>query len=286
MADKKVGIVADSTACLPSELAKELGIQVVPVDLVFEGKVYRDGLDSNYEEFYALLKSARRLPTTSAPSPSSYLEAMREAGKGREGVLCITVSSKVSAMYESARLAMEMAQGSMPGLQVTVLDSGTAAMAQGFVALEAARKAAQGVSLAEVETAARQVSAKANIVAMLDTLYYLAKGGRIPRAAAWIGSVLSIKPILEFRQGEVRLVERARTRRRALGRLLDIVEERLGNRPVHVAVVHANAIEEAQILKEKIRARWQCRELYITPFTPVMGAHLGPGLVGVAFYPD
>ena len=282
----RVGVVADSTACLPADLVRELGIEVVPVDLAFEGRVYRDGLERNHEEFYSLLKKARRLPTTSAPSPSAYLDAFLKAGRGRQGVLGVTVASRVSAMYQSALVAKDMAQQAMPRCQVAVLDSGTAAMAQGFVVLEAARQAKLGKELYEVEAAARDVAARVNIVAMVDTLYYLAKGGRIPRAAAWMGSVLDIKPIIEFRLGEAKLVERSRTRRSALARIQDIVKMRLGGRAAHLAVVHADAAEDARKLGDDLLAVLPCIELYVTQFTPVMGAHLGPGLVGVAFYPD
>jgi len=281
----KVAIVTDSSACLPRELAERFGISVVPIDLIFEGRVYRNGLDAAPSEFYSLLQRSKKLPTTSAPSAGTYLELYRELSKKARGILCITIPPRISAMFEAARLARQMVRGIDPDIEINVLDSGTAAMAQGFVVLAAAEAAAAGKNLEQVTREARRVTSQVNLVAMLDTLYYLAKGGRIPKVAAWAGSLLSVKPIMQISQGEVGLLEKARTKPRAVERLLDIMGERIpSGEPVHAAVLHTNVPEEAERLKERVASRFNCVELYVTEFTPVMGAHLGPGLLGLAFY--
>lgn len=281
---RKVAIVTDSSACVPVQLVEEHGIRVVPIHLVFGNQVYHDGLDITPPQFYALLKQAPHLPTTSAPSPGSYLEVYRELAQQHQAILCITISARFSAINSSARLAAQMAKEILPELQIEVLDSGTAAMAQGFVVLAAARAAASGQDLAQVVAAARGVMPRVNIIAILDTLSYLAKGGRVPKIMAWVGSLLSIKPIMGMSQTNVGLLARARTKPQAVERILAIIEKRVGNAPVHLAVVHTNVPQEAEELKTRVAAMLRCVELYVTEFTPVMGAHTGPGLLGFAYY--
>lgn len=282
----RIGLVTDSTACIPPELVAQYGIEIVPVELAFEGKVYRDGVDLSAEEFYQMLKKAHRLPTTSPASPVGFLEAYRRLGQRSEAILCLTVAARFSAMFDSARAAMETAREAMPGTRIEVLDSGVAAMCQGFMVLEAARAAAQGKGMEEVIAAAQRLRPRVQLLAMLDTLYYLAKGGRVPIPAAWASSLLQVKPILELREGELRLLERVRTRPRAIERMVEVLSQRGGGKPLHLAVVHAHAIEEAMQLKERLARLFPCRELYLTQFTPVMGVHTGPGLLGLAFYTE
>lgn len=280
-----VAIVTDSTACLPRELVDVNHIGIVPVDLIFGDRIYRDGIDLTPSQFYEMLRTAEKLPSTTASSPGAYLKAYVEASQRAEALLCVTVASNLSGLYESALQAAEMARKVIPQLRVEVLDSRTATMAQGFVVLAAARAAVSGESLEGVLDAARQVMPKVGIVAVLDTLYFLVKGGRVPRAVAWAASLLDLKPIIELKDGRVGLLERPRLRGRGLVRLVEILGERVGkSEPLHLAVLHANALEEANQLREMILSRFRCVESYVAEFTPVMGAHTGPGLVGLAFY--
>ena len=280
----RVAVVTDSVICLPKELVKEYGIRVVPVDVIFEDKAYRDGIDITPSEFYPFLKKAKKLPTTSAPSPGTFLEVYRELSQKASDILCVTVSSKISVVFRSAWQAMEIARESIPQTTINVLDSCTAAGAEGFIAVVAARAAAAGQSIAQVTEAAENMVARVNLIVMMDTLYYLAKGGRIPKAAAWAGSILSIKPILHFTEGELSLLERARTKRRGVERLIAIVRERVGTEQLHINIHHGNVPDEAEKFKQRISSQFDCAELYITDFTPVMGTHTGPGLLGLAFY--
>lgn len=280
----RVSITTDSTVCLPEALVKRYAIQVVPLDLVFDGKVYRDGVDISPEDFYQLLQQARKLPTTSPASPGDYLKVYQELSQWADSILCITVSSKVSAMFDSAQAAKEAAAEIMPQTTIQVLDSNTAAMAQGFVVLRAAEAAAQGQGLEQVAQVAQDIMGRVRLIASLGTLYYLAKGGRVPKVYAWASSLLKIKPIVQLFQGEVGLVAKVRTSPRARERLVEIVRQRVAEDPVHVAIFHAHAAEEAEELKRQVSSRLQCVELYVTQFTPVMGAHTGPGVLGLAFY--
>ncbi len=281
----KVAIVTDSVACIPKELAKKYDIEVVPIQVIFGDKVYRDGIDITPAEFYALLRQAEKLPTTAASLPGPVLEAFRKAGQRTSGILCITLSAKFSGMFNSAQLAMKMAKEALPGVIIEVLDSRTAAAAQGFVVLAAARAAALGRNLIEVTETAKSVMQRVNLLATLDTLYYLVKGGRVPKATAWATSLLKIKPILTIKDGEAHPVTNPRTTLGAMKRMLEIMRQKIiKGQPLHVAVMHADALDRAVELSDEISSQFDCAELFITEFTPVMGAHTGPGVIAIAFY--
>ncbi len=280
-----VAIVTDSVACVPQKLAEKYGIEVVPIQVIFGGKVYQDGIDITPAEFYALLRKAEKLPTTAASLPGPVLEAFRKVGQRTSSILCITLSAKFSGMFNSAKLAVETAREALPDVIIEVLDSRTAAAAEGFVVLAAARAAALGRSLIEVMETTKSVMQRVNLLATLDTLCYLAKGGRLPTAAAWASSLLKIKPILTIKDGEAHPVSNPRTTTGAMKRMLEIMGQKMiKGYPLHVAVMHADALDRAIELRDEISSQFDCAELFITEFTPVMGAHTGPGVVGIAFY--
>ena len=197
-----VAIVIDSTTTIPKEYLDKYNIITVPVNLIIEGKIYLDGIDLQPHEYYPMLKKAKKLPTTSAPPPTSFLDAYSQVSSGSKDVLCICISSKLSAVYDVARQAAEMAAESLPDVDVRVFDAHTVAGAAGFIALEAARAAADGGNMKQVIEAAQRVKNKVQMISMLDTLEYLAKGGRISKPAAWFGNLLNIKPILQTKTEE------------------------------------------------------------------------------------
>jgi DegV family protein with EDD domain len=282
---KKVAVVTDTTACIPQEQVKRYDIEVVPVQLIFEDKTYRDGIDISAAEFYAQLRKAPRTPTTASSSPELYLEAFQKAGHSAESILCITEPSKFSAMYNSASVAKEMVARTLPDVDIAVLDCTTAAAGQGLVALAAARAAAKSQNLKEVREAAEQVMARVNLFATLDTLQYLVKSGRVPQAAALVNSLLQIKPIFTLNHANARTVALPRTIESAMKRILKLMERNVvKGEPLHVAVMHADALDNAIVLRDRIASQFNCSELFTTEFTPVMGVHTGPGLLGVAFY--
>ncbi len=281
----KVAIVTDTTACIPKGQVEKYGIEVVPIELIFDDRVYRDGVDISPAEFYSRLRQVKKLPTTSGSVPGPYLEAYHKASQRASSILCITLSAKLSGMFNSARLATEMAKTALPNVVIEVLDCGTAAAAQGLVVLAAARAAASGKSLTEVVETARNIMPRVNLFATLDTLNYLVKGGRVPKAAAWASSLLQIKPIFTITEGEAHPVTNPRTTPGAMKRILKIMEQKIvKGQPFHVVVMHADALDRAIALRNRISSQFDCTELFITEFTPVMGVHTGPGLIGIAFY--
>ena len=281
----KVAIVTDTTACIPREQVARYDIEIVPVQLIFEDKTYRDGIDISPTEFYTLMRQADKLPTTSSSSPAPYLEAFRKASQRAKSVLCLTEPSKFSAMYTSALVAKDMAKTAIPEVALEVIDCTTAAAGQGLVALAAAKAAASGGNLSEVTEKAKDIMHRVNLFAMLDTLHYLVKSGRVPQAAAMFNSLLKIKPIFSLNHADAHTVALPRTIPSAIKRLLKLMEPKVEEgQPLHVAVMHANALDKAEALKNRISAHFDCAELFVTEFTPVMGVHTGPGLFGIAFY--
>jgi DegV family protein with EDD domain len=284
---KQVAIVTDTTACIPQEQVNEFGIEVVPVPLIINEKTYRDGIDITPTEFYGMLRQAQKLPTTSASSPAPYLEAFRNASRRASCVLCLTEPSKFSAMFNSARTAMETAKNVLKNVTIEVMECTTAAAGQGLVALAAARAAAAGKPLAEIKQIVNNIMHRVNLYAVIENLYYLAKSGRVPQAAAIVDSILNIKPLFTLNHANPRLIGLPRSVKGAIERIVKLIAKATHQgHQLHVAVMHADAIKEATILKEKIISEFACREIYITEFTPVMGVHTGPGLVGVAFYEE
>ena len=280
----RVGIVTDSTACLPPELASRYGIEVIPVFLVFRDQTYQDGVTAQAAEFYDMLRAAPEPPTTAAPSPGVYAEAMLRAGERSHAVVCITVSRQFSAMYDAAIQGAALARERQPSLDIRVLDSTAAAMAQGFVALEAARAAGEGCAIDEVVARAEALMPRVQLLVALDTLTYLGRSGRVPRVIVWASSPLQVKPIVVFQRGAYRPIAIVRTMRRAVDRLFQALEQRAEPGALHVCVHHTNVPEQAEALAERVRTSLAPKELHTVEFTQVMGVHTGPGLLGFACY--
>ncbi len=282
----KVAVVTDSVASLPRELVEQYGIGIVPFSFYFGDKVYRDWVDITPTEAYELFLKDPEAFKTSPASPGTYLEAFREASNRADNILCVTLSSKLSTGYEMACVAKEEARTELPRNSIVVLDSQTVTAAEGFIALAAARAATEGKELAEVVKVAEEVRDKVTFVILLDTIRYVYRTGRIPKVAAQIGSMLNIRPILTSSSGAVRFVGAVRNREHGIDRLFKMMRDKVGPSPVHVAVMHAYASDEAQRLKERVSSEFNCAELWVTEFSPVMGYACGTGTVGFAFYSE
>jgi len=279
---KRVVVVTDSNATLPEAAVRDLDIRVVPILLNLADRTYRDGVDMTPNEFYRVLRTTTHVPTTASPSMGGFVRVFAASVQEAAGIVAIVLPPQLSAIRNLAVMASQLVDGP----PIRVVDSGTAAMAQGFVVLEAARAAAAGAGLEKVVARAEEVASKVHFYAALETLEYLHRGGRIGGAAAWVGSMLQTTPVLRVLDGRVEPFARPRTRQRAIQVMLDEMTRRVSDRPVHVAICQADALEEAEDLKRCVEDLFDCTELYVTEFTPVMGAHAGPGLLGVAFYVD
>lgn len=276
---REVIVATDSGANLPRPLLQQWGIEVIPLWIQMNDESYRDGVDIQPLEFFQRLKERVRRLHTSQPSLGEFLEFYRRLQEKARSVVSIHVTSRYSGVFQAARAAA----AELAPYPIEVVDSGTIAMAQGFVVLAAARAAA-GASLAEVVERARSVIPKVDLVAALETLEYAVRGGRLAWAARMVGGLLQVKPLVRVRDNDVSLFGQARSRAKAIRQLLDTLAQRVGDASVHIAILHTGAVEEAQRLKEEILARFRCVEVYIEPVTPVLGVHAGPGALGLAYY--
>ncbi len=279
-----VAVVVDSSSCLPPDLVHRWNITVVPHELIIDGMSYRDGVDLLPNDFYQMLREHKVVSTTAAPSPQAFLEAFLSAREIAANILCLTLSANFSVAYKSALIAMEEAGGRLSPCAIKVIDSQAAAGASGLIALAAARWAKQGYTLEKIEAGVRSLMPKVNLLAFLDTFYYLRRSGRVSSIKAWAGSLLGVKPLTEFKQGQAFMLERPRGRSAAMERVVDIMRQRVGQTPVMVNVMEADAADDAQTMLRHIQQGLNCRESITSQFTPVMGSHTGPGLLGVAFH--
>jgi len=276
----KVAIVIDSTAYLPPSLIDQYQIRVAPQILIWGDQTFEDGVDIQPAEFYRRLETAKALPTTSQVSPAKFHSMFsQELEQGNE-VLALLISSKLSGTMHSAIQAKEM----LPGARLELVDTCSASMGLGYIALTAARAAEQGASLAECKALAERAIQHTGILFMVDTLKYLHMGGRIGGGARFLGTALNLKPILELRDGRIEATERVRTKNKAMERLVEIAEARIGGRrPVRVATLHANAEEDAKRILADASERFQSIESILSEVSPTVGTHTGPGTVGLAF---
>jgi DegV family protein with EDD domain len=276
-----VKIVTDSVADLPPQVAKELGITVIPLNVRFGTDVYRDGIDITTEQFYQRLKRDRALPVTSVPSPATFAEAYERLAEETDEILAIILSSKLSGTYDVALQSIGLMKRKC---RVEVIDSQTATMAEGFVVMKAAKAAQAGAGLDEVVAIARSTMPRVDFLSAFDTLEYLKRGGRIGAAQAFMGSILKINPIITLRDGVVEPAGRTRSRAKAIERLYDFamsysfIEE--------MAVEDTACPGDAEALVKRLGSEFPRERIYRSKMTPVIGTHTGPGLLLVAVLGD
>ena len=280
---RKVAVVTDSSANLPAGVIDRHHIFVVPVLLYMDGREYRDGVDIEPSEVYRYMQESTngRLPRTATPTIGEFFRVYTMAAQEAEEIVSIHLSTKLSAIMQVACAARDLVNA-----QVRVVDSHTAAMGCGFAVLEAARLAEAGADADAITQCVKDMASRTRVLAVLSQLDHLHRGGHVPAVAALAGSALKICPIMTIAEDQARVVELPRTRRRAIERVLRRLGADVGDRPVHIAVMHAGVPAEAEQLLENIVNRFSIIESFITEFTPVMGTHTGPGVLGVAYYAD
>jgi fatty acid kinase fatty acid binding subunit len=272
-----IGVVVDSASNIPAELLARHGIDVVPMILKFGDRLYRDGVDIVPADFYEMLVRQRVAVSTSGPSAADFRDVFARSLETHEGVVCVTVASVVSVTYASAALA-----AAEFGDRVRVVDSRSASLAEGFVGIEAARRSQTGGSLDDVESHAKAIADRALFVATIETFEYLRRSGRVNAVKAFAATTLNVKPVFALRRGSVEQLGRPRARSRAVDRLIEEAARVAEHGELHAGVVHAAAREDADALVQRIRTELSPVELLVSEFTPLMGAHTGPGLLGIA----
>lgn len=266
-------VVTDSTADVPAEWIERYGIRVVPLTVLFGQEAFRDRIDLNDEQFFGRLRAAERLPTTSAPSPGAFAEVFERLSGECDGVISIHIGRTLSGTVEAARLGA----AGLNGFPVHVIDSGSVTMTVGFLA----QVAAEAPDLEKALQRVRERLGRQKVLALLDTLRYIEMGGRVSRAQAMLGTMLDLKPILSLRGGEIKSVDRVRTRGKALTRLVQLLKQDL---PLErLAVMHAQAPTEAERLRVELAAELPQVEVVIGQIGCVLATHTGPGAVGFAY---
>ena len=276
-----VKIITDSVADIPAEVVAELGITVIPVLVRFGEETYRDGIDITTDQFYEKLVNSKVMPTTSVPSLDMFARTYAKLGEETDEILVIMLSSKLSGLHNAALQSAELVEGEC---RIEVIDSGCAVMAQGLVVIKAARAARDGAGMDEILEIVHRELPRVEMRAAFDTLEYLKRGGRIGKAAALMGSMLKVNPVITIRDGVVEPVGRVRSRAKAIDLLYDFaagyshIEE--------LAVEGANCPEDVDHLVERLSAIFPKERIYRSRTTPVIGTHTGPGLILVAVLGD
>ncbi|MFC2022083.1 DegV family protein [Chloroflexota bacterium] len=272
-----VKVVTDSASDLPPQLAKKLGITVVPVYVQFGDKVYRDRVDISEDEFYQRLLSDPIHPTTEPPTPQDFAAVYEKLSQEADGIISIHISSKLSATSNSALLAKDLVETECP---IEVVDSQMVTMGLGLMVLAANTLASSGKSLQQVAKEVKQIIPGIHLLGFLDTLKYLALGGRIGKAKALLGSVLSVKPVLTVKDGELEPAGQVRSWANGVDRLFDFVENTADIQDL--AIVHSTTPDEAQTLAERMDSIFPKERTRLIRLGPALGVHGGPGILFVA----
>jgi len=280
----KISIITDTDSSLPPALAAEFGIRQVPILIHFGEEVFETGADINDRELFERVDREGKLPTTAAPSPGKFAEAFRDAFEqdGADAVVCFCISRAMSATIESAQTA---ARDLMPDKNITVVDTETLSMGQGFMTLAAAEAAQEGASVEEIIRAAEEIRARSYLYGALATLKYLSMSGRVSHLAASMAGMMDIKPILSVQNGKLDMLEKVRTRKKSWERVVELAREDAGSRGIdRMAVLNVNAPDEADRFTELLKEQLDCPQEIITgELTPGLSVHTGAGLVALAF---
>ena len=277
-----IKIVTDSTAYLPEDTVRQRDIRVVPLYIHYGEEAFKEGIDISDQEFYARLKEAPVLPTTSQPSAGEFHQVFEELTEAGHEIVTLTISSKLSGTWNSAMAAKEM----LPEAGISVVDSLSTAVGLHLMVDAAFEAAAAGATRQEIVEKIEKIKQESHLWFVVDTLEYLAKGGRIGNARAFMGTLLKVKPILFLQEGAIEPLEQVRSKRKAQARMIEIVAECVGsNGPqAKVAVLNALVPEEAQALGQELTKRLGCAPPLMGNLGPVIGTHTGPGVVGIALY--
>lgn len=283
MTFEKIAIITDSTNNLPAEFISQYHIKVVPLTLVIGGQSYLDGIDVHAEDFYKRLKTEKNHPTTSQPAPGDFLKAYLAAKEeGADQIIVVTISSAMSGTIESARMAAKSID-----IPVTIIDSKSNTMGLGWQVLACARARDTGADVNRIVSIVDNVREHLHLHVLLDTLEFLFKGGRIAGAAKLVNNVLKIKPQIRVNHatGSVEPVDISRTRAKAIESLYSAFTKKLDlTKPLRIAVLHNDALEEAKALAEKVISELKPIELIIAYASPALGVHTGPQAIALSGY--
>ena len=282
MKTTKVAVVTDGACSLTPAQGNELGVHIAPVYLTFGDNTYRAGVDLSSQKFYELLSASKKLPTTAQPTAGDFVKIFEKLADDVDEIVTVVISHHMSATIQS----VETAKQEFDKVPVYVIDSESVSLGLGMMAIAAAGAANQGQDGQSIFELVNSIKQKMNVIFTVRTLEYLHKGGRIGGATAFLGSALDIKPILYITNGRIEPLEKQRTRKRSVRRLVELMSEKVGDNPVHVAILHGDIPEEAGQLERIVRDQFNIVDMITSDMGPVIGVHAGPGTLGLVFYPD
>ncbi len=279
-----IRIVTDSTGDIRADIRSAMGIEMVPLKVHFGKETYLDSVTINSEKFYELLSNSTQMPTTSQPSPVDFLEVYKSLSSEPDThIISIHLSAALSGTYQSAVLAKSLLEEKT---NITIIDSKSASIGCGMLAIAAAKAAAEGKTVEEIEAMVLKLRESTRLYFLVDTLEFLQKGGRIGKASALIGSLLNIKPILSVdNEGEVYSVDKVRGHKKAMGRIIELLEQDFAGKPVRISIAHSASDEAAKEFADLISSRLDVKEVQYTGLGPVIGTHVGPGALSVFMSP-
>lgn len=282
----RIAFVTDSTAGLPADQVKKYNVTVVPLQVIFGTHVFRDGIDLSQAEFFERLKHSKTLPTTSQPTTGDFEAAYKKLLDDPEvdSIISVHVSSLLSGTCQAATTVADRLR-EITDKKITIVDSLSVYMCEGFMVIDGARAAEAGKSHEEVVALMESMVPKVQLLVLVDTLEYLQRGGRIGGATAFLGSILKFKPILQVKHGRVEPLERVRTHRKAMERLVELGAEAAHGRPCQISLGNAQAADDAVILSKMIHEKMNVVEEFGGDLGPVISTHTGPGALGFVFYP-
>lgn len=272
-------LISDSTSYLPENLMRDYGIIIIPLNLHLEGKSYKEGKDISHAEFYDIFKSSKLFPTTSQPSAGEFLEVFEHLTPEDEA-LVILISAELSGTVQSALMARNMLETERQK-NIHIIDSRSSSMGMGFQLIKAGEMLAQGRTMTEVMEEVEIIKIQQEIYFIVDNLEYLVRGGRLSKSSGLIGNLLQLKPVLTVKEGKLELFDKVRTSSRAVKLMMQQVEKNK-SRLTQLAVIHVQAEEQALKLQQVLQEQYGITAL-ISEAGPVVGAHTGPGTLGIAF---
>ena len=281
----KIAIVADSTARFTPEQNSRYQLELVPINIKFEEKIYRDGVDLTNEQAYQFLEKNPEDWATSAPSPGDFLNAYKKVvAQGAKEIICLTLAQKISATLNSARMAKEMAKDELPDVKIEVIDSGTAITGETLLALKLNQAIKEGKNFGELIKLTEELKKKVRVFLILETIRYVYRSGRIPEVASKIGSLLPLKPILSVQGGRVHFAGATTSKEKSKEKILKILKETWDQNCPEIGISCIDNLEEAEKYKKDISVFIPQTEIFISEFSSIVGYATGRGTLGIGFF--
>jgi len=281
----KIGIVTDSTAYLSNEQMLRYQIEMVPINVLFEGKVYRDVVDLSPAQAYQFLEKNPKDWATSAPSAGDFLNAFKKlAGQGKKEIICLTLPTAVSATWNNARMAMEFAKTELPDVKIEVIDTGTATVGETLIVLRVVKAAEEGKGFQEIIQLAQSLKSKIRVFLLLESIRYIYRSGRIPEVASKIGAILPLKPILSVHGGRLHLAGATTSMEKSEEKIIKILKETWDKNFTEIGLMHIESLAGIDKFKEKISSSLPDAQIFISEFSPIVGYATGKGTLGIGFF--